>query len=91
MQLWQQLCSCAACALPGCTFCPLIWAPLPATIPPRAGCATHLNAPCTLRAPPLLQALGWLALLLPTHEALRGEGAWGQWAPRWLALCQVGP
>lgn len=37
-----------------------------------------------------LQALGWLALLLPTHEALRGEGAWGAWAPRWLQLWQVG-
>lgn len=36
-----------------------------------------------------LQALGWVALLLPTHEALRGQGAWGAWAPRWLELWQV--
>lgn len=35
------------------------------------------------------QALGWLALLLPTHEALRGQGAWGRWAPRWLQLWQA--
>ena len=35
------------------------------------------------------QALGWLALLLPTHEALRGEGDWGRWAPRWLQLWQA--
>lgn len=38
----------------------------------------------------LLQALGWLALLLPTHEALRGQGAWAEWAPQWLSLWQAG-
>eukprot|EP00887_Chlorella_sp_A99_P008247 scaffold12.g8247.t1 len=33
-------------------------------------------------------ALGWLAMLMPTHEALRGRGAWGEWAPRWMELWQ---
>lgn len=38
--------------------------------------------------PECFEAQGWLALLLPTHEALRGQGAWGEWAPQWLALWQ---
>lgn len=38
--------------------------------------------------PECFEALGWLALLLPTQEALRGQGAWGDWAPAWLHLWQ---
>ncbi|KAL4431419.1 hypothetical protein ABPG75_006675 [Micractinium tetrahymenae] len=38
--------------------------------------------------PECFEAMGWLALLLPTHEALRGEGGWAEWAPQWLELWQ---
>jgi hypothetical protein len=56
----------------------------------RRRVCTHPRPPVApLATPPApLQALGWLSLLLPTHEALRGRGAWGSWAPRWLALWQ---
>jgi hypothetical protein len=27
-------------------------------------------------------------MLLPTHEAMRTEGGWREWAPRWLHLWQ---
>ena len=39
---------------------------------------------CHSAARPPVQALGWVAMLLPTHAALRGGGPWGTWAPRWL-------
>ncbi|KAI3424360.1 hypothetical protein D9Q98_009913 [Chlorella vulgaris] len=38
--------------------------------------------------PECFEALGWLAMLLPTHEAMRTEGGWREWAPRWLHLWQ---
>ena len=37
-----------------------------------------------------MQALGWLAMFMPTHAALKGEGDWGDWAPRWLLLVSGG-
>ena len=45
--------------------------------------------PLLLPSPPASsprQALGWLAMLMPTQEATRREGDWGAWAPAWVAL-----
>ena len=46
-------------------------------------CRAAAPPPAPLSLPPV-QALGWVAMLLPTHSALRGEGPWRAWAPRWL-------
>ena len=34
------------------------------------------------------EALGWLAMLLPTHEAAKLEGDWGAWAKEWVEIWQ---
>lgn len=36
--------------------------------------------------PDAYEALGWLSALMPTHAALRRDGAWGAWARAWLGL-----
>lgn len=35
---------------------------------------------------PGTQALGFLALLMPTHAVALGEGDWAAWLPAWLEL-----
>jgi hypothetical protein len=37
-------------------------------------------------SPDAFEALGWLAMLLPTHAALAGDGDWGAWAAEWMVL-----
>ena len=34
----------------------------------------------------MLQALGWLALFLPTHGLRRGEGGWNETVADWMLL-----
>ena len=40
----------------------------------------HLQPFCAL------QALGWLALFLPTHGLGRGEGGWNEMIADWIVL-----
>lgn len=32
------------------------------------------------------EALGWLAMLMPTHAALHKDGDWGTWAKEWMPM-----
>ena len=38
-----------------------------------------------------MQALGWLAMFMPTHQAATRDGDWQRWAGEWLDLWDAIP